>query len=75
MGSGEAGQRERGRGRLGDPNRKSTPDESFVSPCVKWLMFSFNMFFWVSYNITNSVYFTTLSALYLYNEWYIFTLG
>jgi len=43
-----SGQRERGRGRLGDVNRKERRDETFVSPWVKWLMFSFNMLFWVS---------------------------
>lgn len=48
MGSGEGGQRERGRGRLGDTNRKQKREDTFVSPLIKWLMFSFNMFFWVS---------------------------
>lgn len=52
MGSGKAAQRERGRGRLGDASRQTKRDETFVSPVVKWLMFSFNMFFWVS--ATNS---------------------
>lgn len=47
MGSGEGGQRERGRGRLGDANRKTKREETFVSPLIKWLMFAFNMFFWV----------------------------
>ena len=48
MGSGEGGQRERGRGRLGDANRKQKREDTFVSPAIKWLMFSFNMFFWVN---------------------------
>jgi len=47
MGSGEGGQRERGRGRLGDTNRKQRREDTFVSPLIKWLMFSFNMFFWI----------------------------
>ncbi|XP_067936657.1 uncharacterized protein [Watersipora subatra] len=39
--------RERGRGRVGDANRQQKRDETFVSSWIKWLMFSFNMFFWV----------------------------
>ena len=54
MGSGEGGQRERGRGRLGDANRKQKREDTFVSPAIKWLMFSFNMFFWVNIICTYS---------------------
>lgn len=39
--------KERGRGRLGDRNRKKKRNESFVKPELKWIMFAFNLFFWV----------------------------
>lgn len=58
MASGGAGEAEKGRGnrgRLGDANRKTKRDETFVNPWIKWLMFSFNMFFWVSTMIVNNL--------------------